>query len=65
MTLDKSPTDAVHELEDLIDKLMKGQRDPTAAKAARGRMDRMREETRKRAGIVDVAVPFIRKLRDK
>ena len=66
MSIDTTPTDeAVHELEELIAKLMKGERDPEAAKASRERMDRMREETRKRVGTVEVAVDFIRDLRDR
>lgn len=66
MSNDTTTTDeAVHQLEDLIAKLMKGERDPKAAKTSRERMDRMREETRKRVGIVEVAVDFIRDLRDR
>jgi len=55
----------MHELEDLIGKLMRGERDPEAARKSRERMDRMREETRKRVGTVEVAVDFIRDLRDR
>lgn len=52
------------ELEDFIGKLMKGERDPEAAQKSRERMDRMREETKKRVGTVEVAVKFIRELRE-
>lgn len=52
-------------LEDLISKLRRGERDPEAAEKARERMDRMREETYKRVGLLNVAVPYIRELRDR
>jgi hypothetical protein len=53
------------ELNDAIAHLMKGERDPEAVKKACERMDQIREETRKRVGIVDVAVEFVREFRDK
>ena len=55
----------VHQLEGLIARLMKGERDPDAAMKSRERMDRMREETLKRVGTVEVAVDFVRNLRDQ
>ncbi|MDB5340853.1 MAG: hypothetical protein JWN70_6472 [Planctomycetaceae bacterium] len=61
----KPLTDDAKQLEDLIAKLMRGERDPEAAKKARERMDRMREATYKRVGLLDVAVPYIRELRDR
>lgn len=64
MSIDSKTTDR-QELEDVIAKLMRGERDPEAARRACERMDRMREEIYKRVGIVDVAVPFIRELRDR
>ena len=42
----------------------KGPRDPERMRKAAERMDRMREETRKRVGTVEVAVKFIRELRE-
>jgi len=56
---------AVDRLEDLIAKLLKGERDPEAARKSRERMDLMREATRRRVGTVEVAVDFIRELRDQ
>lgn len=54
------------DLEDLIAKIMRGEpRDPEAMRLACERMDRMREETFERVGLVDVAVPFLRELRDR
>ena len=65
MSTDTIPDTDVHQLEVLIARLMKGERDPEAAKKSRERMDRMREETRKRVGTVEVAVDFVRELRDR
>lgn len=57
-------TDARRELEETIQRAMKGVRDPVAAKKARERMDRMREELRQRIGTVEVAVELIRDARN-
>ncbi len=54
-----------HELNEAIARRMKGVRDPEAARKACERMDRMREEIKKRVGTVEVAVDFIRELRDQ
>jgi hypothetical protein len=53
------------ELNQAIARRMKGVRDPEAARRACERMDRMREEIKKRIGTVEVAVDFIRELRDQ
>jgi hypothetical protein len=53
------------ELKEAIDRLLSGVRDPAIADKAREEMDRMREETRKRVGIVEVAVDYIRDARDQ
>jgi hypothetical protein len=54
------------ELDDVLAKLVKGERrDPEAVRLACERMDRMREEIQKRVGIVDIAIPAIRELRDR
>ena len=54
------------ELDDILAKLVKGERrDPDAVRLACERMDRMREELQKKVGIVDIAVPAIRELRDR
>ena len=54
-----------HELEDVVAKLIKGERDPVAMRKAAEEMDKMREEIRKRHGLLDIAVPYIRELRDQ
>lgn len=53
------------ELNEALSRRMKGVRDPVAARNACERMDRMREEIKKRVGTVEVAVDFIRELRDQ
>ena len=57
-------TENGRELQEAIDRLTKGVRDPEAARLSRERMDREREEMRQRIGTVDVVVPFLRDLRD-
>ena len=57
--------EAKQELAEVIANLGKGPRDPAAMRKAAERMDRMREATFKRVGLLDVAVPFIRELRDR
>lgn len=46
-------------------RLLTGIRDPVVGQRAREEMDRMREETRKRIGTVEVAVELIRDARDR
>ena len=53
------------ELNAAIARQMSGKRDPEAARRACERMDRMREEIQKKVGTVEVAVKFIRELRDQ
>lgn len=52
------------EVQASVDRVLKGVRDPEAMRQAAERMDRMREEMRKRVGNVDLAVPLIRETRD-
>jgi len=52
------------ELQAAIERAMKGIRDPEAMRKASERMDRMREETYRKHGLLDIAVPSIRALRD-
>ena len=56
---------AKQQLDESIARLLKGIRDPEAGRKARDDMDRMREETRKRIGTVDVAVDLVRDARDQ
>jgi hypothetical protein len=57
--------EAKQELVEVIANLGKGPRDPDAMRKAANHMDRMREATFKRVELLDVAVPFIRELRDR
>jgi hypothetical protein len=53
------------QLRETLDDLVKGIRRPDKMKAACERMDRMREENRKRFGEQNVAVDLIRETRDQ
>ena len=64
MTTEILPT-GKQELDSAMARLMKGVRDPEAGRKAREDMDRMREETRKRIGTVEVAVELVRDARDQ
>lgn len=64
MSIDTSTT-ALNELHDVIARVQSGVRDPAAAQKATERMDRMREELRKKVGTVDLAVELIRDARDQ
>jgi hypothetical protein len=52
------------EVQAAVDRVLSGVRDPEAMRQAAERMDRMREEMRRRVGDVDLAVPLIRETRD-
>lgn len=66
MSIDAPTTKAeTSELELTISRLLSCVRDPTIGQRAREEMDRMREETRKRIGTVEVAVELIRDARDQ
>ena len=52
------------ELQEAADKLVRGERDPNAAKEAAQRMDRMREENRGLFGVQNIGVDIIRQMRD-
>ena len=51
------------ELEEAINRLLSGARDPDAVRKACERMDRMREEIQQRHGVLEIGVPAIRELR--
>jgi hypothetical protein len=57
--------EAYKELQEAIDRLIRGERDPEAMRKACERMDQMREELRARIGTVEVAVDLIRDARDQ
>ena len=59
------PAEILAELRAATERAAKGVRDPEVMRRACERMDRMREELRRRAGDVDIAVELIREVRDE
>jgi hypothetical protein len=57
-------TQALSELRETIDRLIRGERDPEAMRKACERMDAMREDLRRRIGTVDIAVDLVRDARN-
>jgi hypothetical protein len=58
------PPELMSELQDGAERAARGGIDPETRRLARARMDRMREEFRRRNGEVNVAVDLIREVRD-
>lgn len=59
------PADVMAELRAATDRAARGVRDPAVMRRACERMDRMREELRRRTGNLDVAVELVREGRDE
>lgn len=59
------PADVMAELRAATERAASGVRDPEVMRQAAERMDRMREELRRRTGDLDVAVDLIREGRDE
>jgi hypothetical protein len=59
------PTDILSQLREEALKASKEDRDPDEMERACADMDRIREEIRAKHGILDIAVPAIRELRDQ
>ncbi len=59
------PPDLAAGLREVLDNLTGGIRDPEAARQARDRMDRIREENRRLFGEQNSAVELIRQTRDR
>jgi hypothetical protein len=64
IALPAAESDLQSELQAAVDRLVKGTRDPEAIRKACDRMDRMRDEMRRRTGDVELAVELIREVRD-
>jgi hypothetical protein len=58
------PSEIMAELQKAAEDAVKGIRDPEKMRMACERMDRMREETYRKHGLLDIGVPAIRELRD-
>jgi hypothetical protein len=66
-TVEKSsviPPEVMAELQERAERASRGVIDPHVRRMARERMDRMREEFRRRHGDVNLAVALIREARD-
>ncbi len=59
------PPEIMAELQEAANRAAQGIRDPEMVRKSRERMDRRREEIRRKYGILDIAVPAIRELRDR
>jgi hypothetical protein len=64
MKSDEIPPDVMAELQQAAERAAAGVRDPEAMRRASERMDRLREEIRRRHGVLDIGVPAIRDLRE-
>ena len=68
MSIDTSPTgipaDLMAELQAAADRAATGVRDPEAMRKASADMDRIREEIRRKHGVLDIGGSAIRELRD-
>jgi hypothetical protein len=58
------PADLMTELQEAAERAARGVRDPDAMRRAAASMDRLREEIRRRHGLLDIAVPALHELRD-
>jgi rRNA-processing protein FCF1 len=59
------PPEVLAELQEAADNAAQGIREPEAARQALERLTRRREEIRQKHGLLDIAVPSIRELRDE
>jgi hypothetical protein len=58
------PADLMAELQEAADLAAQGIRDPETMRRAADSMDYLREEIRRRHGVLDIAVPALHELRD-
>jgi hypothetical protein len=58
------PAELMAELDNAVQDLIKGVRDPAKMRQAAEEMDRTREAIYRRLGLVEFAVPTVRALRD-
>jgi hypothetical protein len=64
MSSDHIPPEVMAELQQAAERAAAGVRDPEAMRRACERMDRLREEIRRKHGVLDIGVPAIRGLRE-
>lgn len=58
------PDSLLAELQEAADRAAQGVRDPALMAKASASMDRLREEIRRKHGLLNIGVPAIRELRD-
>ena len=58
------PEDILSQLRVAVDRAVQRVRDPEVVRKACERLDKMREEVRLRHGLLDIAVPAVREIRD-
>jgi hypothetical protein len=58
------PPELMASLQEAADRAARGVRDPESMRLACERMDRMREETYRKHGLLDIGGPAVRELRD-
>jgi hypothetical protein len=58
-------TSITTELQEAIEKARHGERDAEAMRKASDRLDQTREAMQRKVGLVDIAVPAVRELRDE
>jgi hypothetical protein len=58
------PSEIMVELQAAAERAAKGFRDPETMLRACERMDRLREQIRRKHGVLDIGIPAIRELRD-
>jgi hypothetical protein len=63
-TQDRLTPELRAEFQEAVARALAGVRDPVVMQDAHERMDRIREEIRRRHGTLDIGVPAIRELRD-
>ena len=63
-TISHPQTDEGRKLEETIDQISLGDRDPEVSRQALERLRQGREEMRQRVGTVDLVVPMIREIRE-
>lgn len=59
------PADLLTEMQEAAERAVKGIRDPEAMRRAVASLNAVREGIRRRHGLLDIAVPTIRELRDR
>lgn len=65
MSTEAPHNEAMARIQEAAKKASQGLRDLDAMRKAAAEMDRLSEEIQRRNGVLDIAVPYIRELRDQ